>query len=122
MSCYETLRRQQDFDRVFQQGRWRRTRAFALGVFERGDSDPARVGFVAGRGTGKSVQRNRARRRLREAFRQVVERPVAGADVVVLARGRVLDIKFAELTADMLKQVDEAGLLEGAAGSGDCQE
>lgn len=122
MSCYETLRRQGDFDRVFDQGRWRRTRAFALGVFERGDRDPARVAFVAGRGIGKPVRRNRARRRLREAFRQVVERLTPGSDVVVLARGPALDLTFAALTADMLRQLGESGLLAGDAGSGDCTE
>lgn len=122
MRCYESLRRQPDFDRVFEQGRWRRAPAFALGVFERGGNELSRVAFVAGRALGKSVRRNRARRRLREAFRGVADALRPGADVVVVAREPVLVIEFASLAEAMRSALVQAGLLADGAAPKDCVE
>jgi ribonuclease P protein component len=122
MPCYDSLRRQPDFDRVFDQGRWHRASAFALGVFERADNERSRVGFVAGRALGKPVRRTRARRRLREAFRSVADALGPGADVVVVAREPALVVKFASLTEAMLSALVQAGLLAGRAGPRDCVE
>lgn len=47
---------------------------------------PARAGFVTGRRIGGAVQRNRARRLLREAWRALLPRIGAAHDVVVVAR------------------------------------
>jgi ribonuclease P protein component len=60
-----------------------------------------RVGFVTGRGLGGAVQRNRARRRLQEAWRSLSSRLEGGYDIVVAARPGVEDAKTQELTAEM---------------------
>lgn len=120
MSCYETLRRQSDFDRVFEHGRWQRKPAFALGVLERRDEEPCRVGFVAGRRTGKPVRRNRARRRLREAFRRAAQGLKPGADIVVLARDHALDVEFAVLAELLSGALGECGVLGNTTCSEGC--
>ena len=117
MSCYETLRRQEDFDRVFERGDWRRDAGFALGVLLRSDDQPARVGFVAGRRIGRPVHRNRARRRLREAFRGAAQGLKPGADLVVLARAGTLEMQFARLRDCLHRALAGGGLLEDARGS-----
>ena len=119
MSGYETLRRQSDFDRVFGEGKWRSASAFVLGVLERGDEAPSRVGFVTGRRIGSPVRRNRARRRLREAVRRVAEGLKPGADIVVLARSRAREIEFTALAESMSKALTEVGRLGEAARSKD---
>ena len=60
-----------------------------------------RVGFVTGRGLGGAVQRNRARRRLKEAWRSLTPRVEDGYDVVVASRPGLEDAKTQELTAEM---------------------
>ncbi len=56
---------------------------------------PPRVGFVVGRKVGGAVRRNRARRRLREALREV---PLEqGSDYVIVASASVADAPFASL-------------------------
>ena len=74
----------------------------------RGDEAGARWTVSASRRVGSAVQRNRAKRRLREAMRQV-ELPV-GVDVVVIARRSARDCKFAELVGDL-----RAMIAQGAA-------
>ena len=68
-------------------------------VFER--SGEGKVGFAVGRRLGGAVERNRARRRLREAYRR--ERPGKreGFDVVFVARAALLHCSFADLRGDV---------------------
>ena len=63
-----------------------------------------RVGFTVGRALGGAVQRNRMKRRLREAVR--LSRPAAGvaADVVINPKKSLLTADF----ADVLNEVSRA--------------
>jgi ribonuclease P protein component len=62
----------------------------------------ARVGFTVSRKVGNAVERNRVRRRLREALRQAAQaclRP--GYDYVVVGRRRALSDPFKRITDDL---------------------
>ncbi|MDZ4369912.1 MAG: ribonuclease P protein component [Phenylobacterium sp.] len=69
----------------------------------RGDDDSTiRVGFTATRRIGGAVQRNRAKRRLREAARRVIpDHGVAGMDYVLIARGGTIARPWARLLDDV---------------------
>ncbi len=91
------LLRHSDFQRVYKKGR----RHFAehMTVFyllrERGDG--WRVGFTVGKVLGGAVERNRIKRRLREAVRLQWPGVCIPADVVVNPKKTVLKIEFADL-------------------------
>ena len=57
----------------------------------------SRVGIVTGSRLGGAVVRNRAKRRIRAAWRLEVEASIGPRDVVIIARTPVTEVPFAEL-------------------------
>ena len=100
------LTRRQDFTRVI---RTRRVHAgtFVLGFAVPRSDEQLRIGVTTSRDIKGAVARNRARRRLREAARQILlgkDSPLRnggiGYDVVLIARGPALDCAAADLQAE----------------------
>ena len=79
--------------------------------------EPTRVGFVASkRGVGGAVQRNRARRRLREIVRRRWARVTAhGYWMVFIATRVALDARHERLVAEVESLLSSAGILAPAA-------
>ncbi len=71
-----------------------------------------RVGITTGKKLGHAVLRNRARRRLREAYRLQEALFSPGWDIVVVARHRCLTAGFADLCAGYLSLAKKAGILK----------
>jgi ribonuclease P protein component len=66
------------------------------------ETDLARFGFTASKALGGAVERNRARRRLKEAVRIVGPiHAVAGYDYVLIARAGTVQRRFTEITKDL---------------------
>jgi ribonuclease P protein component len=62
---------------------------------------PCRVGFAVSRQMRGAVARNRARRRLREAYRTAGATAPAGVDLVLIARPAALTAPFERLVQDV---------------------
>jgi ribonuclease P protein component len=100
------VRRRADFQAAISGARFYSGRSFVgFAVPTQGVED--RVGVTVSRTVKGSVDRNRARRRLREVTRQhllstdSVQRPVGiRYDVVLIARPAVLEVSFADLKAE----------------------
>ena len=86
------LRRTSDVRRVYDEGRSYAHRCVVLVVRPNG-LDFSRVGVTASRKVGGAVQRNRAKRLLREAARRLYPRFGGGWDVMLIARARILRLK-----------------------------
>jgi ribonuclease P protein component len=66
------------------------------------------VAFIAGRRVGDAVQRNRARRILRAAWRQVAEQVDDGYDIAWVARAGIAGAKTQDLMAEMTQLLRHA--------------
>ncbi len=78
-----------------------------------GEGAALRLGVVASRKVGNAVERARAKRRMREAFRLNRFRFAGELDVILIARRAILDAPWDEVIAELLKLARQAGLMAG---------
>jgi ribonuclease P protein component len=105
------LRRPEHFRRVRREGRVLTSRWLFLSVAPT-RRQTLRCGFVVGRQIGGAVQRNRARRRIREAVRLLLPTLLPGYDLVFTVRTpEVIDAPFSQLQNDIVSLLRQAGLL-----------
>ncbi len=71
-----------------------------------------RVGITASKKIGNAVQRNRARRLIREATRLLADDMQHGYDLVFVARTKTPFVKCQEVQRLMKKQLKEAGVIK----------
>ena len=90
------LLRHADFERVYKQGQRHFAAHMTVFYLRRAQGDAARVGFTVGRVLGGAVDRNRMKRRLREAVRRHLP-PGVPVDVVINAKKSLLTAEFTEL-------------------------
>ena len=74
-----------------------------LFVLRKTSEGPGRLGIAATRKLGGAVERNRAKRLIREVFRRNKVAP--GFDVVVVPRRELLDASLASIEADYRRQI-----------------
>ena len=78
-----------------------------------GEGAALRLGVVTSKKVSRrAVDRNLARRRLREAFRTHRDELTGAVDVVLIGRRNILDATQAEVEAEFLRLADKAGLLK----------
>ena len=90
-----------DFQRVRERGWTVRDGVLRLGLFQREDGAPARLGLAVSRRNGDAVRRNRIKRVLREAFRLQPGRFPDGLDVVVIPMDARRSADFAEVVGSL---------------------
>lgn len=101
----ERLRKRAEFLAV-RRGDKRRGRLFLLEVLDRGDEGAPRVGFTVTRKVGNAVERNRIRRRLKEAVRlDAAGDMAAGKDYVIVGRSEILSVPFDDLKAELSRRI-----------------
>ena len=95
------LLRHSDFERVYKQGKRHFAPHMTVFYLRRAQGDGLRVGFTVGKVLGGAVERNRMKRRMREAVRLHWHGDKIPVDVVVNPKKAVLTMKFPELETEM---------------------
>jgi ribonuclease P protein component len=97
----ERLKRRRDFQAAAKGARTGRS-AFVLQTLERADEAPPRLGLTVTKRTAqKAVERNRIRRRLREAANRAAGEARPGRDYVLVGRRAALGVAFDVLVGDI---------------------
>jgi len=100
------LLRHSDFERVYKQGKRHFATHFTVFYLQRPTPGGPRIGFTVGRALGGAVDRNRMKRRLREAVRSNWMELDVSVDVVINPKKSLLKAGFPELLEQMKRAFD----------------
>jgi len=100
----QRLRTGAEFDAAFKRGARLDGRLFLLVAAPNGRTFD-RLGLAVSRRVGGSVERNRARRLLRESFRRLARPAGPGVDLVVVARSGLVGCGQAEVDRELRERV-----------------
>lgn len=105
------LTRTEDFKRVRQSGKSYAHPLVVLLAQESETPHPIHVGVAAGKAVGSAVQRNRAKRILREAIRPLLKSLPANWDVALIARPALASATLEETRAALIHLLRRAKIL-----------
>lgn len=111
VAAAERLRSSADIQAVFRARSSRAGRLLVVHGRRRDDAGSPRVAVIASRKVGGAVQRNRAKRVLREAARRTPWLP--GIDVVLIARREAADAGMHEVAEELRRLAARLELREG---------
>ena len=94
------MRKRAEFERIQQHGERVHTAHFVLILARQEQAGPARLGITASRKIGVAVVRNRAKRLVRTAFRELGAYFVPGVDVVVIVRKPLENRRLSDVLAE----------------------
>lgn len=107
MAEIERLKKNTDFKNVYKKGRSIADKYMVI-CFFRNNMNITRVGYTASKKVGKSVIRNRARRLMKESFRNNSENVKVGYDIVFIARARIKDSEYNEVEKSLKRVIKKA--------------
>lgn len=98
------LKKKKEFEAVFKGGRHIKSQNFFIKYLANG-TDKTRIGFIVSKKVSKkAVDRNRAKRRMREAFKNIDGKIKDGISIIVVAYPTVKGLRFKE----MLPEIESA--------------
>ena len=104
------LKKNKQFQYIYKHGTFVKSK-YVLLVFIKAKIKPYKVGFSVGTKVGKSVQRNKIKRRMKEAFSQILPLVDRRYNYVFVAREGIDMLDFNSILQNMLDVVKKAGLL-----------
>lgn len=108
--CY-SLKRNKQFRYVYRKGKSIPSRRLVL-IYSRARHSTVHVGFSVSKKIGNSVERNRVKRRLREAFRPMIPQMKTGYDIIFIARDAVKEAEFSAIQSTVQTLLSKAGLFK----------
>jgi ribonuclease P protein component len=103
------LLRHSDFELVYKRGKRYFAADMTVFYLARGEGKAPRVGFTVAKVLGGAVERNRMRRRLREAVRLCRRELVAPVDLVINPKRSALTAAFSELENEISRAFEVIG-------------
>lgn len=105
-----TLKKNSDFRRLYAKGK-SAVNPYMVLYCRRNSLGVNRLGYTVSTKLGHAVVRNRVRRRLREIYRLNSPAMKTGYDIVVVARSRCVNARYAKIDAAFLDACGTLGLL-----------
>ncbi len=106
-----SIKRNNDFLRLYRRGKSAADAHFICYVAPN-RLGKVRLGITTSKKIGNAVARNRARRVLRAAFREVLPQIASGKDIILVARTKTTFTKSTALTPILTTQLEKLGALQ----------
>jgi len=109
------LQKHADYQRAYAAGRKRQSASMSWFLAPRQLDNPhhgtaPRVGLTAGKVIGKAHERNRIKRRMREALRRHIDLLPEDCDLIFHPRRFILTVEFAKLEAEVVRILHQANV------------
>ncbi len=114
MSSFSSVKQSCIFSRAYRQGESFATKyivVYKLKRRKKGEFAASSLGLTVSKKYGKAVERTRARRILREAYRRLYCDIPCGYDIIVVARHSLAKAKMQDALCDMRLSFSKLGLL-----------
>ncbi|MDR1941805.1 MAG: ribonuclease P protein component [Endomicrobium sp.] len=109
-SYKEKLHEQTDFNKVFKNGLKLENKIVKVLVYKKTQKTLRRLGLVTSKKVGSAVQRNTAKRRLREIFRTNKHLLEPGIDIIFISKPLTASSDYNSLKKAVLDLLQSAGL------------
>ena len=106
-----TIKSNCDFRRTYGKGKSFQAPALVSYVLKN-RAGICRIGITTSKKIGNAVERNRSRRVIRAAYREIEEKINGNYDIVFVARSRTKYQKSTQIAQIMLSQLKEAGVID----------
>ena len=104
------LRKKEDFQDIYDHGK-SVGGSYVVLFYRKNNLDFNRTAFLASKKVGNSVERNRARRLMKESFRHLTDRLPIGFDFVIIARNTISDKKCIDVEKSLTSCLVKAGVI-----------
>lgn len=105
------LRKKEDFSSIYKKGKSLGDRYIVL-FYKKNNLSYNRTGFLASKKVGNSVKRNRARRLMKESYRQISSELKPGYDFIIIARNTILEKKLNDVSKSLNSAFKRAGVIK----------
>jgi len=104
------LRKKSDFSLIYNKGKSVGER-YVVVFAKKNNLSQNRVAFLASKKVGKSVIRNRAKRLMKESYREIKNTLKEGYDIIFIARKTICGLKCKDVKTSMESAAKRSGLL-----------
>lgn len=105
------LRKNSDFSVIYKRGKSVGDRYVVL-FYRPNRLTYNRTGFLASKKVGNSVKRNRAKRLMKESYRNLSDKLPLGYDFIIIARNTISGKKCAEVEKSLLSAFKRTGVIK----------
>jgi len=105
-----TLKLNKEFKRLYYRGKCVACHNVVI-YAQKSHYPKTRIGLTCGKSIGGAVQRNRAKRLMRESFRILSPRICGSYDIVIVAKSRICDKKCDDVLRDVKYAFKKLGII-----------
>ena len=107
----DILRRKEDFSSIYKKGKSIGQKYIVL-FYKKNNLSYNRIAFLASKKVGNSVERNRARRLMKENYRLLKDDIKSGFDIIFIARNTINGVKAYDVKRSMVNALLKSKLME----------